>query len=517
MDTTVGELRCTPELLSTLFLFADLTDAQRTWICERSTLRRVGPGPLFTQGEPARLFWVLVEGEVVTSRRVGTDDVEIARTSQRGVYMGATQAYLGEHAAPTYVNSGRTTRPSVVLELDASVLATVLREWFPMAAHLLEGLYEGMRTSQQRVAERERLLALGALSAGLTHELNNPAAAAVRAVEALRDRVAAMRHKLEFIGSGRMEPATISALIRFQEEAVRRAAKAPALGPLEAGEREDAVADWLDDHGLAGSWDVAPVFVAGGIDVDWLDTVAAAAPEGSLPGAVGWLRYTVETELLLGEIAESATRISHLVGAAAQYSQLDRAPFRDVDLHELLDSTLTMLSGKLAGVRVVKEYDRSLPLVPAYGAELNQVWTNLVVNAVAAMAEQPEGSRELVVRTLRSGECAVVEVQDSGTGIAPQVLGRIFEPFFTTKPVGEGTGLGLDISWRIVTHKHRGSLTVRSRPGQTVFRVELPLVPAPTESDARAEPAEPADPVLSSRVSQPVDGASGRDPRWGEG
>ncbi|MGQ7297255.1 sensor histidine kinase [Quadrisphaera sp. KR29] len=487
--TPAEELRCTPELLRTLFLFEELTDAQLTWICERSALRRVGAGPLFTEGEPARLFWVLVEGEVVISRRVGADDVEVSRTSQRGVYMGATQGYLGERAAPDYGNSARTTRPSVLLELEAPVLETVLREWFPMAAHLLEGLYEGMRTSQQRVAERERLLALGALSAGLTHELNNPAAAAVRAVEALRERVAGMRHKLEFIGSGRLEPATIAALIRFQEEAVRRAAKAPVLGPVEAGEREDAVADWLDEHGLPGSWDVAPVFVAGGLDVDWLETVAATASEGALPGAVGWLRYTVETELLMGEIAESATRISHLVGAAQQYSQLDRAPFRDVDLHELLDSTLTMLGGKLSGVRVLREYDRTLPLVPAYGAELNQVWTNLVVNAVAAMAQQPEGSRELVVRTLRSGDCAVVEVQDSGHGIDPQVVGRIFEPFFTTKPVGEGTGLGLDISWRIVTHKHRGSLTVRSRPGQTVFRVELPLQGPGPESDDAGAPA----------------------------
>jgi signal transduction histidine kinase len=478
LTAAVERLECTPDLLLTLFLFEALTLEQRTWICEHGRLERFEPGPVFSEGDPASCFYVLVDGEISMSRRVGPDDLEISRSSQRGAYMGATQAFVESPDAPAYANSVRAVRRSVLFVMDAADVATMMNAWFPMAVHLLEGLFIGMRNSQQRVAERERLLALGSLSAGLTHELNNPAAAAVRATNSLRDRVAHMRRKLEFIASGKMEPATIAALIKFQESAAERVAKAPSLGPVEAGDREDAIADWFDDHELSHGYDLAPTFVAGGLDVDWLDELADFTPDRqALQGAVGWISYTVETELLMNEIEDSTTRISHLVGAAKQYSQLDRAPYREVDLHELLDSTLTMLGRKLEGIEVVKDYDRSLPAVPAYGAELNQVWTNVIENASQAM----DGSGTLTVRTSKTDRCAVVEIEDTGPGIPEDVQQRIFEPFFSTKPVGQGTGLGLDISWRIVTHKHHGSLTVDSVPGRTVFRVELPLEAPPQE------------------------------------
>ena len=190
-----------------------------------------------------------------------------------------------------------------------------------------------------------------------------------------------------------------------------------------------------------------------------------------LEGAVRWLNYTLETELLMNEIEDSTTRISALVGAAKQYSQMDRAPFQILDVHELLDSTLVMLSRKIGNVRVVKDYDRSLPEIPVYGAELNQVWTNLFDNALQAMG----GSGTLTIRTSRVGDSAQVEIGDTGAGIPAENLSRIFEPFFTTKPVGEGTGLGLDISWRIVVNKHHGDLSVESQPGDTRFLVRLPL------------------------------------------
>ena len=481
-----GDPACTPELLGTLFLFEGLTPEQRRWLCERGELVRTGPGRLCSEGEPAEYFWVLVDGELVTTRRIGDIDVETGRTSQPGVYTGATQAALATSEGSTYHSTASVPRSSLLFRTGAAVITTMMREWFPMATHMLEGMFAGMRASQQRVAERERLLALGQLSAGLTHELNNPAAAAVRATANVRERVAGMRHKLGFIGSGALTPGAITALVGFQEQAAERVSKAVPLGPLEAGDREDEVADWLTDRGIGRPWELAATFVAGGIDVEWLDGVADTAPDGSLGGAVGWLGYTVETELLLDEITESAQRISHLVGAAQQYSQLDRAPFRDVDLPELIDATLAVLGHKLSGVAVVRDYDRSLPAVPGYGAELNQVWTNLVDNAVAAMS----GGGTLTVRTRRADGCAVVEVEDTGEGIPDAVRGRIFEPFFTTKPAGQGTGLGLDISWRIVTRKHGGSLTVESRPGRTVFRVELPLVrPAGDGEPAAVTPA----------------------------
>jgi signal transduction histidine kinase len=345
--------------------------------------------------------------------------------------------------------------------------------------HLLEGLFFGNKNAQAAIGQRERLLALGSLSAGLTHELNNPAAAAVRATSSLRERVAGMRHKLGMIAGGKWDRTMLQTLIRLQEEAAERVPKAAALSPLEASDQEDAITDWLDSHEVRDGWDMAPTFVAAGLDVAWLDRVEATVDPGCMEAALRWLNYTIDTELLMNEIEDSTTRISTLVGAAKQYSQLDRAPYQVVDVHELLDSTLMMLSGKIPpGIKVVKEYDRSLPQIPAYAAELNQVWTNLIDNAVSAM----NGTGTLTVRTGKVREDEVfVEFGDTGPGVPPEIKNRIFEPFFTTKPVGEGTGLGLDISWRIVVKKHHGDLSLESSPGDTRFRVRLPVTWQDTE------------------------------------
>jgi signal transduction histidine kinase len=194
----------------------------------------------------------------------------------------------------------------------------------------------------------------------------------------------------------------------------------------------------------------------------------------TLKEALRWLHDTVETELLVNEIEDSATRISTLVGAAKQYAHLDRAPHQVIDVHELLDSTLAMLAGKIPpGVRVVKDYDRSLPVIPAYAAELNQAWTNLIDNAVSAMGE----TGVLTVRTGLDRDHVTVDICDTGPGVPPEIRERIFEPFFTTKPVGQGTGLGLDITWRIVVGKHHGDISVESVPGDTRFRMRLPVTP----------------------------------------
>ncbi|WP_329406574.1 ATP-binding protein [Streptomyces sp. NBC_00704] len=474
---------CSPAEISSLFLFEKLTPEQLGRLCGEGRVERFEPGPVYTEGDPATCFYVMLDGTVVLYRRVGADDVEVSRTSQRGVYAGAMQAYLGDRVPQVYNNSMRVTEPTRFFVLPAESFSAVMREWFPMAAHLLEGLFFGSKNSQRAIGQRERLLALGSLSAGLTHELNNPAAAAVRATATLRERVAKMRHKLAVIASGAYDPEALTRLIEIQERTAELVAKAPVLSPLEASDREDALADWLDDHDIEEGWRVAPTFVQAGLDVDWLEQVAAAVEPDILPGAVGWLNYTVETELLMDEIDDSTNRISHLVDAAKQYSQLDRAPYRIVDVHELLDSTLLMLSGKIGRrIEVVKDYDRTLPPVPAYPAELNQVWTNLVDNAVFAV-DSAGGEGTLTVRTARESDRLLVEFRDTGPGIPPEIRERIFDPFFTTKPVGEGTGLGLDISWRIVVNKHHGSLHVESVPGDTRFQVLLPLT-APDPEDA---------------------------------
>ncbi|GGO01713.1 histidine kinase [Microbispora rosea subsp. aerata] len=468
-----------PGELRTLFLFESLDDAQLARLSEAGRVERRDAGTfVYQEGEPATCFFVLLSGTVAMSRRVHGDDVEVSRTHQRGVYGGATQAYITGDVAQLYLSTLTAVTDAEFFVIPAEVIGACVREWFPMAMHLLEGLFLGMRATQTIVGERERLLALGSLSAGLTHELNNPAAAAVRATSALRERVAGMRQKLAMIADGRLDGRRLHDLVELQEDAVKHAASAPDLSPLARSDAEDAVAGWLDDHDIVGGWDLAATLVAGGVDAAWLDQIAGAVGEDNLESAVRWVTYTVDTELLMGEIDDAVTRISGLVAAAKQYSQLDRAPHQIVDVHDLLDATLTMLQGKIpAGVRTVKDYDRSLPPVPAYAAELNQVWTNLIDNALGAM----DGTGTLTLRTRRENGNLIVEVGDSGPGIPPEIRPRIFEPFFTTKPVGEGTGLGLDISYRIVVNKHHGDIRVESRPGDTRFRVFLPLAQATGE------------------------------------
>ncbi|MFF2997020.1 ATP-binding protein [Streptomyces sp. NPDC057950] len=476
-------LPCDKSELGTLFLFEKLDQDQLERLCREGRVEQFDAGPVYTEGDEATCFYVLLEGTVVMSRRVGADDVEISRSSQRGVYAGAMQAYLNGPDQTFYKGSMRVTVPSRFFVLPAATFAAVLRDWFPMAVHLLEGLFFGSQNTQRTIGQRERLLALGSLSAGLTHELNNPAAAAVRATSTLRDRVAHMRHKLGAIAAGPYARDTLETLIEIQERTAERVAKATPLSPLEASDREDSLGDWLEDHDIAGGWQLAPTFVQAGLDTDWLDQVAAAVDEDTLEGAVRWLNYTVETELLMTEIEESTTRISHLVDAAKQYSQIDRAPYQVVDVHELLDSTLLMLAGKLGpGIKVTKNYDRTAPRIPAYPGELNQVWTNLIDNAASAM----EGEGTLTVRTAHDHDQLLVEFRDTGPGVPAEIRDRIFDPFFTTKPVGEGTGLGLDISWRIVANKHHGSLSVQSVPGDTRFQVRLPLTAADTETSEEA-------------------------------
>jgi signal transduction histidine kinase len=476
---TTTHQRLTPDELRGLFLFEDLDDEQLAWVAGNGDVVDSPAGAdVSVEGEPAECFFVLLEGTMTMVRTVGGSEVETVRTSHRGVYSGAVQFYFGDRLEQRYPATVRAITDCRFLALPAGPFAAVFREWYPMAVHLLEGMFIGQRNSAELIGQRERLLALGKLTAGLTHELNNPAAAAARATDALRERFAGMRHKLAMLSEGKLDGEVLRSLTGLQEEFVARIGDARELSTLERSDLEDRLGEWLDEHEVNQPWELAGVFVAAGLVPEDLDRVTAAVAPSFLEPALRWLGYTVETETLLVEIADSTSRISGLVDAAKQYSQMDRTPHQPTDLHAGLDATLVMLGHKIrSGVTVVKDYDRSLPKVPAYAGELNQVWTNLIVNALDAMA----GEGTLTIRTGRDGDCVLVEIRDTGPGIPPELRSRVFEPFFTTKPVGQGTGLGLDVSWRVVVKRHGGDLRVVSEPGDTRFQVVLPLTESSPE------------------------------------
>jgi signal transduction histidine kinase len=476
---------CEPDELRTLFLFEGLTDEQIAVLCEHGHIQEYEPGPICIEGEPATCFYVLIEGELVMSKLSGGQSIETNRTSQRGVYCGAWRAFTGRQNQ-SYDASIHVTKPSRFFVMDAPAFGGFMKDQFPMAVHLLDGISFGTERTRRIIDSREKLLALGRLSAGLTHQLNNPAAATARAAAELRQRVAGMRHKLAMLADGTVTPQALRALVRLQEEIAEQVAKSNSrhLTAMETSDCEDAVGEWLEDHGVDDGWDLAPIFVEGGIDTGWLERIAVTLDDldasTSVEKAIRWLTYTVDGELLMDQIVEASKRISALVADAKQYSQMDRAPYQVADVHDLLLSTLAMFAdrlGKETSVSVVKDFDRSLPEIPCYPGDLNQVWTNVIDNAIAAMGQ---AGGKLTIRTAREGDTMLrVEICDTGPGVPADVRERIFEPFFTTKPFGEGTGLGLDLAWNIVVKNHRGDLRVESVPGDTRFIVLLPLETPP--------------------------------------
>jgi signal transduction histidine kinase len=458
--------------LRTLFLFEALDDEQLSFLSEHSERRTFDADAwVFREGEPAAYFILMLAGALRLTRRSGTEDVVVVETDHRGAYSGATRAYI-EEEDPRYVTSMQATEPSSFVCIGARDFAEFMRRYFPLAVHLLDGLYLGIRNSEGALREREHLARLGALSANLGHELNNPAAAAARATSQLRRRVSDMRGKLAMIAEGRIAPDNLQMLVKLQQEVVDRAGgDHPRLTSLQEADLEDELIDRLDQLGVAGSGDLAPIYASAGLDVSWLDGVVDALGHGEREGALRWLAYTLEAEQLMDEIQDATGRISTLVAAVKQYSYMDTASVQDIDVHVGLEATVVMLGHKLAAVTVVRDYAADLPKVPAYPGELNQVWTNLIDNAVAAMA----GTGTLTLRVALDGEQLLVEVGDTGPGIPPDVQPHVYEAFYTTKPPGEGTGLGLETVQRIVERRHHGSVGFVTGPEGTTFSVRLPL------------------------------------------
>jgi signal transduction histidine kinase len=454
--TLAEELRALPE-------FADLPADGLEWLASQMT--RIGwePGAIVVHaGDPPDRMMVLLEGEI----RGQAANPEMPAYVARAPIVTGMLPYSRMTRFPATL---RAVVPTRAATLPSDRFGEML-ERLPMLGQRLVGvLTDRVRRTTQLQLQTEKLAALGKISAGLAHELNNPAAAAQRAVRNLREafqtfRSAAARLNAHELSAG--QRATIPALER--ELAQRTAVH---LDSLERSDYEEQVAASLERHGVEGGWDLAPVLVGAGCDAAWLDSVVAQFPPEALADLLARVAASLAIGNLLDEIEHSSTRITELVGAIKEYTYMDQGPEQEIDIHHGLENTLIMLRYRLKhGVRVKLDFDRTLPRVCARGSELNQVWTNLIDNAVDAM----NGNGELRIRTARELDRVLVEIADNGSGIPPEMLDHIFEPFFTTKGIGKGTGLGLETARRIV-REHGGEITVESAPGATSFQVRLPL------------------------------------------
>ena len=453
------------EHLRAIDLFDELDDACVARLAEAAHEEEVPAGTwLVHEGDPAESFRVLTEGVVEWVKMVGDEQVVLV-TRPAPTYFGAMNL-LTEEPSPA---GGRAVADSRVIVVPGDAFRRLLRDEPSVLRGALGLIAPTFRGAEAALREREKLVALGTLSAGLAHELNNPAAAARRSAADLGRALEVLERTLrEFVSSG-VERDAAERLVALQQQAVAGAA---ARGPADAladADREDALMDLLDGRGLEG-WRLAPPLAEAGVDADWVARVAADAGP-ALGAALEWVAASLTARSLVDDLHESTGRISSIVAAVKDYTHMDQAGTATIDVHDGIESTLTMFTHELrrGDVRVERDYDRGLPAITAHPSQLNQVWTNLIDNAIDAV----DGDGVIVIRTRRVGDDVAVAVEDDGPGIPPEVQSRLFEPFFTTKDVGSGTGLGLDIVRRIVEN-HRGRVHVESVPGRTRFEVRLP-------------------------------------------
>lgn len=452
------------ELLRRVPVFSDLPDEQIDWFLSQAEELHLKPGDVYVrQGDPADWMSVILEGQLEARGEFGGEPIVF---SQAAGDVGGVLPFSRMKQVPV---TGRAITESHLLRFPASRFPELMQRMPELTKRLVGLMSDRIRETTRVEQQRDRLAALGKLSAGLAHELNNPASAAKRATSQLRDLMKRVRDASLELGRRELSPAQKSEIEKL--EASFTQADGPPLDALAASSLEDQIDCLLRSHGQSDLWQLAADLARRNVKPVALEQLFATLDADTARAALLRISTSVEIAGLLNEIESSTSRISDLVGAIKQYTFMDQSPVQNIDIVKSLETTLTILNHKLKrGVVVRREYHSIPLLVNSFGSELNQVWTNLIDNAIDAMG----GKGELRVRTNRDDDCVVVEIGDNGPGIAPEIQSHIFEPFFTTKGVGEGTGLGLDTVQRIVK-KHRGNIQVNSTPGDTRFQVWLPL------------------------------------------
>ncbi len=464
-------------------LFSSLDDEQRAWLQAQSGELTLDTNEiLFSEGDPSLCFHIVVRGMLQMTKSIEGHETEIDLLGP-GMFTGDIGLLIG---VPN-IATARALQPTHLLVFGAETFQQLIALSPSVGRAMLPLMGARVQGAEVLVREREKLAALGKMSAGLSHELNNPAAAGSCAADQLQKTFADLQALTLELASLSFSYDEQQYLARFSELA-RQHVHQDTYDALELSDLEDAVQEWLEEHSIEDGWELASTLVSAGFVGERLAALGNSFYEDQLNVVVRWLVASISSQELLHAVSTSTTRISELVDAVKSYSHMDEAPLQEIDVHEGLESTLKIMEHDLRDVIVTRDYDRALPRIMAYGSELNQVWTNLIDNALDAMRTLKQEEHRLLIHTACDGAFILVEIVDNGPGIAPDVQNRIFQPFFTTKSVGEGTGLGLDISYRIVVNRHFGDIRVQSVPGETRFQVRLPTDGTNLQAASQNEP-----------------------------